>query len=43
MKVFALGLSRTGTNSLKTALGQLGYNAYHMFEVISIEAWAVLE
>ncbi len=34
MKVLCLGYSRTGTFSLFTALHMLGYNPYHMAEVI---------
>ena len=37
MKVLGLGLSRTGTDSLKTALNELGYDAYHMYEVITLK------
>ncbi|KAL2787025.1 P-loop containing nucleoside triphosphate hydrolase protein [Aspergillus keveii] len=32
MKVLALGMPRTGTMSLYTALNELGYNCYHMAE-----------
>ncbi|KAL4922921.1 hypothetical protein BDW62DRAFT_196929 [Aspergillus aurantiobrunneus] len=32
MKVLALGMSRTGTMSLYTALNELGYTCYHMTE-----------
>ncbi|BCS24050.1 sulfotransferase family protein [Aspergillus puulaauensis] len=32
MQVLALGMSRTGTLSLYTALNELGYNCYHMTE-----------
>ena len=40
MSVLALGLSRTGTNSLRTALLQLGYSdCYHGFSLISGDGW----
>ncbi len=40
MSVLALGLSRTGTNSLRTALLHLGYNdCYHGFSLISGDGW----
>jgi hypothetical protein len=34
LEVIGAGFGRTGTLSLKTALDQLGYPCYHMFEVI---------
>lgn len=36
MKVLCLGLSRTGTDSVRTALNILGYKAYHMYDVITL-------
>lgn len=35
MRVLCLGMSRTGTFSLNTALRQLGYRPYHMAEAIT--------
>ncbi|CZR59388.1 uncharacterized protein PAC_09280 [Phialocephala subalpina] len=37
MQVLCLGLSRTGTMSLYTALGKLGYKSYHFMEIFSPE------
>ena len=34
IKVIGAGFGRTGTNSLRVALNALGYNTYHMFEVM---------
>ena len=40
MVVLALGLSRTGTDSLRTALTHLGYeDCYHGFSLIDNEGW----
>ncbi|KAL2858963.1 P-loop containing nucleoside triphosphate hydrolase protein [Aspergillus pseudodeflectus] len=45
MKVLALGMPRTGTMSLYTALNELGYNCYHMAEAaldhrnLSLKHW----
>ena len=40
MTVLALGLSRTGTDSLRSALKHLGYDeCYHGFSVIDNEGW----
>lgn len=40
MKILALGLSRTGTDSLRIALGMLGFeNVYHGFAVVEQEVW----
>ena len=33
IKVIGAGFGRTGTNSLRVALNELGYKTYHMFEV----------
>lgn len=42
MKIFGIGLSKTGTNSLTQALGMMGYNITHypppdMFEVLAAD------
>lgn len=34
MKIIGVGFGRTGTYSTFTALNELGYNCYHMFEVL---------
>ena len=40
MQILALGLSRTGTDSLRSALEQLGYDkVYHGFTVVEQEVW----
>lgn len=36
MNVLGLGLSRTGTDSLREALNHLGYRAYHMYEAVAL-------
>ena len=33
IKVIGVGLGKTGTNNLRFALNELGYNCYHMSEV----------
>ena len=33
MEVIGAGYGRTGTDSVKAALNELGYNTYHMYEV----------
>jgi hypothetical protein len=38
MKIIGVGYGRTGTLSTFTALNQLGYNCYHMFEVLENKA-----
>src|SRR5262245_48086667 len=38
LKVIGVGFGRTGTASLYTALNQLGFPCYHMFEVIQNKA-----
>ncbi len=38
MKIIGVGFGRTGTLSTFTALNQLGYNCYHMFEVLENNA-----
>ena len=38
LKVVGVGFGRTGTASLYTALNQLGYPCYHMFEVLHNKA-----
>src|ERR1043165_139523 len=38
LKVIGVGFGRTGTASLYTALNQLGFPCYHMFEVIENKA-----
>jgi hypothetical protein len=38
LKIIGVGFGRTGTESLYTALNQLGYPCYHMFEVIRNKA-----
>jgi hypothetical protein len=38
LKIVGVGFGRTGTASLYTALAQLGYPCYHMFEVIQNKA-----
>jgi len=38
LKVIGAGFGRTGTNSTQTALYQLGFPCYHMFEVIGNKA-----
>lgn len=34
MRVLVLGMCRTGTSSIKAALGRLGYNAHHMVNIL---------
>jgi len=34
LKVIGAGFGRTGTSSVRQALGELGYNCYHMSEVL---------
>jgi hypothetical protein len=34
LKIIGVGFGRTGTNSTQTALNELGFPCYHMFEVI---------
>ena len=34
LKIIGVGFGRTGTHSTYTALSQLGFPCYHMFEVI---------
>ncbi len=41
-KVFGIGLSRTGTTSLKQALGQLGYDYLHFNKDSKIIDWPEL-
>ncbi len=38
MKIIGVGFGRTGTLSTYTALNELGYNCYHMFEVLENKA-----
>ncbi len=38
MKIIGVGFGRTGTLSTFTALNELGYNCYHMFEVLENKA-----
>lgn len=38
LKIIGAGFGRTGTNSTQTALNQLGFPCYHMFEVIENKA-----
>ena len=38
LKIIGVGFGRTGTESLYTALNQLGYPCYHMFEVLRNKA-----
>ena len=42
IKVIGVGYARTGTLSLKTALDQLGFRCYHMFELFNRPADAPL-
>ena len=35
MEVIGVGFGRTGTHSLKLALDELGYNAFHTREMLS--------
>ena len=37
IKIIGAGFGRTGTNSLRIALNKLGYNTYHMHDVIKYE------
>ncbi len=36
LKVIGAGMGRTGTDSLRTALNELGYKTYHMCELLGI-------
>lgn len=38
LKIIGVGFGRTGTESLYTALGQLGFPCYHMYEVLTNKA-----
>jgi hypothetical protein len=38
LKIIGVGFGRTGTESLYTALNQLGFPCYHMFEVVKNKA-----
>ncbi len=38
LKIIGVGFGRTGTHSTFTALNQLGFPCYHMFEVIENKA-----
>ena len=40
LAVLALGLSRSGTDSLRTALEKLGYTTYHGFQVVATDGAA---
>lgn len=34
LKIIGVGFGRSGSNSTQTALNELGFPCYHMFEVI---------